>query len=205
MVQSFKQSLMKSKLPPRPALQEFLMQYRRTPPNTGFSPSQLLNGRQLRTKIDALLPSTAHIAQEHQAREATKSQHKEQTAFQHVRKAYDVGTPCYALYCGPRQTSTPRWVPATITRVHGTRTFTVKVHPIGQLWKRHLEQLQPRYGVAEDEQSTSADSVPEQPKAETLLPPTEVKTSDQTVPEYERHNPRRSSRQRKPRQLYNAQ
>ena len=213
MVQSFKQSMKKSKLPPRPALQEFLMQYRRTPLNTGFSPSQLLNGRQLRTKIDALLPSPAHIAQEHQAREATKSQQKEQTAVQHVRTAYDVGTPCYALYCGPRQTSTPRWVPATITRVHGTRTFTVKVHPRGPLWKRHLEQLQPRYGVAEDtdpgvvtsEQSTSADSVPEQPKAETLSPPTEVKTSDQTVPEYGRHNPRRSSRQRKPRQLYDAQ
>ena len=189
------------------------MQYRRTPLNTGFSPSQLLNGRQLRTKIDALLPSPAHIAQKHQAREATKSQQKEQTAVQHVRTAYDVGTPCYALYCGNRQTSTPRWVPATITRVHGTRTFTVKVHPRGPLWKRHLEQLQPRYGVAEDtdpgvvtsEQSTSVDSVPEQPKAETLSPPAEVKTSDQTVPEYGRHNPRRSSRQRKPRQLYDAQ
>ena len=76
-----------------------------------------------------------------------------------------------------------------------------------------MEQLQPRYGVAEDtdpgvvtsEQSTSANSVPEQPKAETLSPPAEVKTSDQTVPEYGRHNPRRSSRQRKPRQLYDAQ
>ena len=141
------------------------MQYRCTPLNTGFSPSQLLNGRQLRTKIDALLPSPAHIAQEHQARKATKSQQKEQTAVQHVRTAYDVGTPCYALYCGPRQTSTTRWVPATITRVNGTRTFTVKVHPRGPLWKRHLEQLQPLYGVAEDtdpgvvisEQSTSTE------------------------------------------------
>ena len=65
MVQSFKQSPKKSKLPLRPALQGFLMQYRRTPLYTGFSPSQLLNGRQLRTKIDALLPSPAHIAQEH--------------------------------------------------------------------------------------------------------------------------------------------
>ena len=127
--------------------------------------------------------------------------------------SYDVGTPCYALYCGPRQTSIPRWVPTTITRVHGTRTFTVKVHPRGPLCKRHLEQLQPRYGVTEDtdpgvvisEQSTPADSVLEQPKAETLSPPTEVKTSDQTVPEYGRHNPRRSLRQRKPRQLYDAQ
>ena len=161
---------------------------RRTPLNTGFSYSQLLNGRQLRTKIDALLPSPVYIAQEHQAREATKSQQKEQTAVQHVRTAYDVGTSCYALYCGPRQTSTPRWVPATITRVHGTRTFTVKVHPRGPLWKRHLEQLQPRYGVAEDtdpgvvisEQSTSADRIPDHPKAETPSSPTDVKTSDQT-------------------------
>ena len=74
LVQSFKQFMKKSKLPPRPALQEFLMQYRRTPLNTGFSPSQLLNGRQIRTKIDSLLPSPAHIAQERQATDATKSQ-----------------------------------------------------------------------------------------------------------------------------------
>ena len=212
MVLSFKQSLKKSKLPQRPALQEFLIQYRRTPPNTGFSPSQLLNGRQLRTKIDALLPSSAHIAQEHQAREATKSQLKEQTAVQHVCTAYDVGTPCYALYCGPRQTSTPRWVPATITRVHGTRTFTVKVHPRGPLWKRHLEQLRPRYEVVEDadpgivmcDQTASTGRDPEHPKAETTSSPTDVKTSDQIVPEYGRHNPRRSSRQRNLRLLYNA-
>ena len=188
------------------------MQYRRTPLNTGFSPSQLLNGRQLRTKIDALLPSPAHITQEHQAREATKSQQKEQTAVQHVRTAYYVDTPCYALYCGPRQTSTPRWVSATIIRVHSTRTFTGKVHPRGPLWKRHLEQLRPRYVIDEDvdpgtvisEPSTSDDRIPGHPKAETLPPPIETKTSDQTLPEYERHNPWRSSRQRKRRLLYSA-
>ena len=63
LVQSLQQSLKNSKLPPRPTLQEFLMQYRHTPLNTGFSPSQLLNGRQISTKIDSLLPSPAHIAQ----------------------------------------------------------------------------------------------------------------------------------------------
>ena len=189
-----------------------MMQYRRTPLNTGFSTSQLLNGRQLGSKIDALLPSPAHIAQEHQAREATKSHQKGQTAVQHVRAAYDVGTPCYVLYCGPRQTRTPRWVPAPITRVHGTRTFTVKVHPRGPLWKRHLEQLRPRYGVVEDadrgivicDMSASTGRDPEHPKAETPSSHTDVKTSDQIVPEYGRHNPRRSSRQRMPSQLYNA-
>ena len=88
LVQSFKQSMKKSKLPPRPDLQEFLMQYRRMPLNTGFSPSQLLNGHQIRTKIDSLLLSPAHIAQERQATDATKNQQKEQSTVQHVCTRY---------------------------------------------------------------------------------------------------------------------
>ena len=63
LVQTLKQALRKSSLPPKIALQEFLMQYRRTPTSCGFSPSELLNSRQLRTRIDSLLPSPAHIAQ----------------------------------------------------------------------------------------------------------------------------------------------
>ena len=199
----------KSKLLPRPALQEFLMQYRRTPLNTGFSPSQLLNGRQIRTKIDALLPSPAHIAQERQATDATKSQQKEQSTVQHVRTRYSVGTPCYALYCGPRHTNSPRWVPATVTKVHGTRSFTVKVHPRGPLWKRHWEQLRPRYGISEDADpgfnygdrptTTIDNSTPAPQKDESTTQPPSDETNQQTVPEYGRHNPRRSGRNRKPR------
>ena len=45
LVQTFKQALRKSSLPPKRALQEFLMQYRRTPTSCGFSPSELLNSR----------------------------------------------------------------------------------------------------------------------------------------------------------------
>ena len=67
LVQTFKQALRKSSLPPKRALQEFLMQYRRTPTSCGFSPSELLNSRQLRTRIDSLLPSPAHIAQGRQS------------------------------------------------------------------------------------------------------------------------------------------
>uniref|UniRef100_A0A5S6R4R8 Integrase catalytic domain-containing protein n=1 Tax=Trichuris muris TaxID=70415 RepID=A0A5S6R4R8_TRIMR len=47
LVQSFKQSLRKSLLPPKAALQEFLIQYRRTPLQSGYSPAELLNGRQI--------------------------------------------------------------------------------------------------------------------------------------------------------------
>jgi len=77
LVQTFKQALKKSDKAPRDELQDFLRNYRRTPLSTGYSPSELLNGRQICTKIDTLLPSPAHTAQGKQAKEATKSQQSE--------------------------------------------------------------------------------------------------------------------------------
>ena len=77
LVQTFKHALKKSDKAPKDALQDFLRNYRRTPLSTGYSPSELLNGRQIRTKIDTLLPSPAHTAQGKQAKEATKSQQSE--------------------------------------------------------------------------------------------------------------------------------
>ena len=139
---------------------------------------------------------------------ATKSQQKEPSTVQHVRTRYSVGTPSYALYCGPRHTNSPRWVPATVTKVHGTRSFTVKVHPRGPLWKRHWEQLLPRYGISEDadpgfnygDQTTPTidNSTPAPQKDDSTTQPPSDETNQQTVPEYGRHNPRRSGRNRKP-------
>ena len=79
LVQSFKKSMVKSDLPPKAALQEFLMQYRRTPLDSGLSPSEMLNGRQIRTKLDALIPSPAHAAQGRQAKAVAKEQLSERT------------------------------------------------------------------------------------------------------------------------------
>ena len=204
------QSLTKSKLPPRPALKEFVMQYRRTPFNTGFLPSQLLNDRQIRTKIDSLLPSPAHIAQERQATDARKSQQKELSTVQHVRTRYTVGTACYALYCDPRHTNSPRWVPANVTKVYGTRSFTVKAHLRGPLWKRHWEQLRPRYTASMKMPTLvstmeidlrllldNSTPVPQKNGSTTQYPSDE--TNPHTVPEYRRHNPQRPGRHRKPR------
>lgn len=151
LVQTFKKSLRKSPLSPKGALQEFLMQYRRTPLDSGYSPSELLNGRQIRSRLDALLPSPAHVAQGKQVRAAAKFQSQE--SVQQVSKrsrTFEVGNPCYALYCGPRRNKEPRWVPAVVTKVFGTRSFNVKVFPRGPVWRRHMEQLRPRYGTDED-------------------------------------------------------
>ena len=99
------------------------MQYRRTPNATGYSPSELLNSRQTRTKIDTLLPSPAHAAQGRKAKEATKSQQQEMVAM--LVHGYDIGDSVYALYFGPRRDKEPRWVPAIVTKCRGTQTFNV--------------------------------------------------------------------------------
>ena len=149
MVQTFKQALSKSTLPPKAALLEFLMQYRRTPLAEGYSPSEILNGRQIRSKIDILLPSPAHIAQGKQAKSATKSQLSERhQQVEKVTQTFKIGSPCYALYWREKE---PRWVPAVVTKVFGSRSFNVRVFPKGVTWRRHLEQLRPRHGIQEDD------------------------------------------------------
>ena len=118
------------------------MQYRRTPNSTGYSPSELLNSRQIGTKTDILLPSPAHVAQGEQTQVATKSQQQEMVAK--VAHTYNVGYPVYILYFGPQRDKEPRWVSAVITKCKGTHRVNVRVYPRGPTWRRHIEQLQPR-------------------------------------------------------------
>ena len=199
LVQTFKQALKKSSLPPRAALQEFLMQYRRTPLTIGYSPSELLNGRQIRTKIDTLLPSPVHEAQEQQARQVTKSQ-----TVTKVEYVYQVGSPCYALYCGPRRNKEPRWVAATVTKVYGSRNVNVRVYPKGPIWRRHVDQLRPRYGVEHDtEPGIDVDEVDVKDSGIPTIQEPRKQRQPRRNPrmpdgdEYGRHNLRRSQRHKR--------
>ena len=210
LVQTFKQAMKKSSLPPKRALQEFLMQYRRTPTSCGSSPSELLMSRQIRTRIDTLLPSPAHIAQGKQTKEASRSETSPDSAgIRKMTRRYKAGDPVYALYYGPRRDGHSRWVPAVIKKALGTRCFNVKVVPHGPVWRRHWEQLQPRYATEEDNEPGEAmDIVPDF----TANLPTEVRDTPQPgrhaepcqrkynvpVPEYGPGNPRRSKRKPKP-------
>lgn len=148
LVQSFKNSLRKSSLPTKSALQEFLMMYRRTPLASGLSPSEILNGRQIRTKIDVLVPSPAHIAQGKQCATATKS--VSQAVRSKVLHPYQVGSPVYTAHYGKRLDREPQWVPATVSKRLGARHLLVKVFPRGPVWKRHIEQIRPRFGSDQD-------------------------------------------------------
>ena len=219
LVQSFKQSLRKSELHPKAALQEFLMQYRRTPLDTGLSPSELLNGRQIRTKLDALVPSPAHIAQGKQARQAVKDQRKElSTTVKTTTCKYRVGTPCYALYFGPKRNQSPRWVPAVVIKVYGTRSVNVRVLPRGPTWRRHIDQLKPRFGADQDtdpgdEPTKTVQNQFDQPMMDTPgIQEQQVRDERTQQPrrrrnwrqpndnQYGGHNPRRSERLRNQRQ-----
>ena len=97
LIQTFKQALRKSQLPPKQP--QFLMQYRRTPTSSGCSPSELLNGRQIRTQIDTLQPPPTHMAQVKQVKDAAWSQRQETVSK--VDLVSIIGNPVYALYYGP--------------------------------------------------------------------------------------------------------
>nr|KAG5701179.1 hypothetical protein BaRGS_023288 [Batillaria attramentaria] len=202
LVQTFKQALRKSSLPPKRALQEFLMQYRRMPTSCGFSPSELLMSRQIRTRIDTLLPSPAHIAQGKQSKEASKPQvTPDSGGVAKVTRQYKAGDPVYALYYGPHHAKQPRWVPAVVKKSTGTRCFNVKVVPRGPVWRRHWEQLRPRYASEEDNEpgdSADASELPIDHPMEILenVPPTQNQSRPRLprtkppVPEYGPDNPR---------------
>ena len=201
LVQSFKQSVKKSQRPPREAVQDFLMQYRRTPLDQGLSPSELLNGRQIRTMLDAMVPSPAHVAQGKQDKKASREQAKEKlVAVEKVTYKYKVGTPCYARYYGPRRNRQPRWVPAVVTKCLGARSVNVRVVHNGPTWRRHLDQLRPRWSTSEDQEP--GEDVPPPSETVTEQQDSEVDSGARTETPasseaYGPGNPRRSTRTRK--------
>ena len=201
-MQTFKQVLTKSSLSPRSALQEFLMLYRRTPLSLGYSPSELLNGRQIRSKIDVLLPSPAHIALVKQAKEATKSQMtKDGDQVEKVATIFKIGTLCYALYFGPRRDKDPKWVPAIGTKVFSFRSVQVRVFPKGVTWRRH--QLRPWYTSQEDTEPGEPPVFTQKEVDQSLLgetPEVSVQVAQQTEPVTTPALPRQKHVYRNPRQ-----
>ena len=120
------------------------MQFQRTPLPSGLTPSELLNGRQIRTKIDVLKPSVPHIML---YKESKKVNISEQTLDSFK---FRVGDPCYAKVFSTKSEKSPKWVPAVINKVFGTRSCKVKVFPSGPTWRRHIEQVRPRFSRCDD-------------------------------------------------------
>ena len=123
-----------------------------------------------------------------------------------MTRQFEAGDTVYALYYGPRRDRDPRWVPAVIKKALGTRSFNVKVVPRGPVWRRHLEQLQPRFASEEDEEPGDIDFVPESPAGHSthdlqVARPTGIPPRLVPPPEYGPDNLRRSTRSRRPRNI----
>ena len=205
LIQSFKSSVKKSTLPVKEALQDFLRQYRRTPLASGLSPSQLLNNRQIRTMIDTLAPSPAHQAQGRQLRDIAARNETNK----HSKRSFLQGDPCYVKTYGATANSRPRWAQGTISKVMGPRLYEVKLYPGGPTWKRHLDQLRPRYGGEEDDEpamdqvmarlqyQVSTPSHPTTAPETTTAGPTKRRTNPRRPDPSDHPIPRRSQRQHK--------
>ena len=120
-----------------------------------------------------------------------------------VTRKYKVSDHVYALYYGPRRDKHPRWVTAVVKKALGTRCFNVKVTPHGPIWRRHWEQLQPRYSSTEDsEPGEHIDFNLNEPSDHPMELTQDSKQGKRQVilpqPEYGPHNPRRSKRTPKP-------
>ena len=127
-VQTFKSAMQKgkgSKL--EKTLNQFLLRYRTTPhPKTGKSPSEIMFGRNIKTRLDLLHPKEAVQKQPSENRSTPKNRELEVNDLVWVRN-----------YRGA-----PRWLPGEITIRLGPLNYKVRVGK--QVWKRHLDQLRLR-------------------------------------------------------------
>ena len=158
--------------------------YRWTPTHCGHSPSEVLNGRLSRAKIDTLIPVPLQLPLPKKSIKKIRS--------------FKVSDPIYALYCGTRRNRDPRWGSGVIVKARGTRLFHVRIVPNGPIWRRHIDQIRWRCASPEDDEPGDlptrklpvANNVP---VTKPLVAQPHIPSSD-PMPEYGRHNPRRSQR-----------
>ena len=110
-------------------LHEFLLVYRSTPHSlTGQTPSEMLMGRRIRTRLDLVRPDMrARIT-------------RESGGVQHPR-AFVIGDPVIAR--DYRNIRKPGWISGVVVAKMSPVTYSIQVELRGELviWKRHVDQL----------------------------------------------------------------
>ena len=125
------------------ALQAILLRYRTTPQSTtGVSPSVLMFGRNLRTRLDLLRPEVGVRVSERQEQQQQRHnqhcQHRELSLEQLVWvRNWRVGA---------------RWLKAKVQKQLGPLTYLVQLEN-GECWRRHIDHLRVRYQSLLSEQS----------------------------------------------------
>ena len=139
-------------------LAKVLIAYRTTPQSTtGVSPSELLQGRRIRTRLDLIKPNVVERVEKRQAQQ--KLSHDGSSRV----NTFEKGETVYAQNFGTGS----KWIPAVVQEVTGPVSFLVKLED-GRLVRRHLDHLRRRDGstgalLPENSSSTQpeADVLPE--------------------------------------------
>ena len=136
-----------------------LLNYQRTPQTTtGSSPAELMFGRNLRTRLDLLLPNLSARVEQSQSRQ-------KQGHDVHARdRTFTAGSKVFVRdFRGPTN-----WVPGTILNKFGTYSYSVLLDGAGILVRRHADHIRgyplddvPTRQVISDLPVTSTPSVTE--------------------------------------------
>lgn len=112
-------------------ISKYLLTYRSTPhATTGMSPSFLLMGRRLRTKLDLMLPNLLS----EQERKGWKQLQKQGK----IRDFKPLSSVMVRSYTTPN-----KWVPGTITHQVSNMHYDVDIS--GSVTKKHIDQLKPSW------------------------------------------------------------
>lgn len=115
------------------ALNKFLFYYRNCDhATTGVSPAELLTGRRMRTRLDALRPDVGQVAQAAQQRQV-------EAAGGTPRAPLQVGDSVLARDYSSRSN---KWVEGTVTKKTGPVSYRVSLDN-GVEWRRHQDQILP--------------------------------------------------------------
>lgn len=209
-VQTLKSALRKS--PPGESvevtLHKFLLAYRNTPhPTTGEAPANLLMGRRLRTKLDAIKPTVEG--------EVMRSQFTQMQQRKSNRDCFCINDSVLVRnYRG-----SPKWVRGTVLKKTGPVSYKVLVStPRGKfIWRRHLDQLLCNTSPKVTPGSSDVDNVEgfllfppnqtgDQPASEELVPlqPPEVPPAAAPTSETSALGRRYTQRNRRPPERYEA-
>ena len=176
-VQTFKEGLKRFKTGTLSArLSRFLLWYRITPHSTtGSSPSELMWGRRLRSKLDLLLPDGERRSQEAQDRQ--KRAHDSHA----VDRQFNVSDTVYARNYGEGQ----QWLPGRVVGLQGSAMYRVRLDN-DHVIVRHVDQLRHRVTTidsSDDDVQDTGDSTEPVDVETSETPETPTMTSSPETPE----------------------
>ena len=134
LVQTVKQAVKaghRSGMPLEQTLASFLLHYRTTPhATTGVTPSSLMLGRELRTRLDLVMPEVAERVHTKQTQQ--KEYHDRHSQAQKL----DVNQPVWARSFREG----PQWVAVVVQDRLGPVSYLIRLDD-GSLWRRHIDHL----------------------------------------------------------------